>query len=438
MARVKPSLFSAVSGVVGGVEFAMAKEGIVAKRRKPRRPFDSPAQIAAATVFYKRVSDWQAMTPEAMLEWTAWANTHPVKNRLGKTIYLTGYQWFMKLLGNNDGIHLPWGTAPMNLWGDTRCYEGGPYNIEIIWPSISGDDWSIEMYIETVNLSNPVGINYPRRYAGEYLKASCPTDFYAAFEALNIHLQKNVGYTLFARIHAPRYFKSAENVDVFLLENPLDWIWHYTMDDDAANTTVLDDFEHFNQVFEGTNPNTEDHHVAGVHGGALHFDGSTSRIILTPESYEVVLETGSPFTLCIWWKPDTPIGSTRRDFFSNYVLAEAGFRFDRKNSESRMMASFRYEGSLYGTSCTWDEDDVSDWTHYALTRDGRNVKTYRNGILKLDANNDGFQGDIFKSGKALSIGCQGGITNFAAGAADDAYMFARALTNTEIVALAVP
>lgn len=438
MARVKPNLFSAVSGIVGGVEFAMAKEGIIAKRRKPRRPFDSPAQITAATVFYQRVADWQAMTPEAMLEWTAYANTHPVKNRLGKVIYLSGYQWFMKLRGTDDGILLPLGAAPSPTFGILSCYVGGPYNIEIVWPDEAEDDWRVWLSVGSASWDITKPPKYTWLNAGSYLKASCPVNFYAAFTALGIAFTLNQSVGISARITAPRHFPGPAYISGFSVIALPTWAWHLTMDDDAPNTHVVDAYGHYDQVFEGASPNTEDHHVTGVHDGALHFGGATDHISLSEACYHDYTDSGQPFTLCIWWKPDTPIGNTYKDFLSSYALTTPSIRFAIKNTESQIFVTWLYGGNRYYTSVSWPETDTNEWRHFALVRNGTNVRMFKDGVKNYDASNTGFQGRPWVTGTPLSIGCQRAVTAFANGAADDVYLLNEALSDAEVAALAVP
>lgn len=438
MARAKPNLFSAVSGVAGGVEFAMAKEGMVIKRRRPKRPFDSPAQINAMTSFYRRVADWQAMTPEAMIEWTAFANTHPVTNRLGNVIYLSGYNWFMKLRDTEDGILLPLGWTPTHRYGSVEIIEDGPWNIEILWPAGAADDWTISFYFDEPNLWD---FEPPSRYlvfAGTYRKDLLPLDLHDLFYARGIRLILDHTYVIRSYLKAPRYFDSSQVSTFFTVIDVPQWVWHLTMDDNAPDTHVDDDFGNYDQVFEGTNPNTEDHHVEGVHDGALHFDGSLDRIILAEASYQYYMSTDQPFTLCIWWKPDTPVGAGYRDFLSNYATFSPGIQFAIKATESKIFLSFLYGGSRHETACTWVESDVSIWQHWAVVRSGTNVRTFKNGIINLNATDAGFRGVPYVDGTALSIGCQRGVTSYAKGAADDVYLFNRALSDAEVAALAVP
>jgi hypothetical protein len=210
------------------------------------------------------------------------------------------------------------------------------------------------------------------------------------------------------------------------------------MDDDAATPVVVDAFGNYDQTFEGANPNTEDHAVAGVHDGALHFDGVGDHIALSEASYESYLDVDQPFTLAIWWKPDTPIGSGWDDFLSSYALVTPGVRFAIKNTQSQIFVTFLLSGTRYYNSMLWDESDVSIWQHYAIVRNGTNLRIFKNGVKDLDVTNNGYRGAMFNDGTPLSIGAQRGVTSFAQGAADDVYLFNRALSDAEVAALAVP
>jgi hypothetical protein len=95
MASIKLSLLSAISGRIESTEYAMTRNGVVGKHRKPPRRLDRPKQIEARTVFGRRISDWHTMTTAAKTEWNAYAATHPVTNRLGQAKCITGFNWFM-------------------------------------------------------------------------------------------------------------------------------------------------------------------------------------------------------------------------------------------------------------------------------------------------------------------------------------------------------
>jgi hypothetical protein len=379
------------------------------------------------------------MTPEAMIEWTAYANTHPVKNRLGRTIYLSGYNWFMKLRDTEDGILLPFGQAPPPIFVTARAYEDGPYSFVVQWPEMATDEWRIYVYF--TELHDDLGYLWPlprTKYAGSYLKPDVTDLDYAHLSAMGITFTAGHYYEIRGYIRGPRYFPSGFNLNVFHCRSTAGYSFNLTMDDEAANTTVTDDWGHHDQAFLGTNPNTEDHSVNGVHGKALHFDGSTSKIVLTDASYQAYLDVDQPFTLCLWWKPDAPVGAGYDHFLSSYNWSEPGIGFIINNSSSLIMAIFRYNGSNYSVSKSWVEVDVSIWQHWAIVRNGTNVRFFRNGILGYEATHGGYRGAMYWLGNPLSIGCMRSVSNFAAGAADDVYLFDHALSDPEVAALAVP
>jgi hypothetical protein len=439
VARVKPNLCSAISGRLGGIEFAMAREGIVVKRRKPPRQLNHVKQVEARTVFHQRVADWHAMTPEAMLEWTAWANTHPVTNRLGETRYLSGYNWFLKGRDSEDGILLPLGITPPVTNLQAIVVEGVEDVFLFDFPAGCED----ETVVTVCFFEYPYELNFdwPSATAAwmlEYTKATIGDLDYAHLSALGVLFHAGHNYEIRIWIQRPRYFISNFARQVFPCVPAQQWAWHLAMDDDAPDTDVADDWMHYAQTFEGNNPNTEDHHVAGVHDGALHFDGATDHIDLTPESYEGYLDVNQPFTLAIWWKPDAPMPAAYKEFLGNYSFFKPGISFSIKNNSSRLHVQIYDGGVPYTITALWAEADNNAWRHFALVRNGTNLRTFRNGILNTDDTSVHFVGACFEAGTPLSIGAQRGVTAWAAGAADDVYLFNRALSDAEVADLAVP
>lgn len=438
MAKMKPYVAAAISGCIGGVEFAMSRAGIVVKRRRPSKPFDSTAQITANAAFLRRVADWHEMTPEAMREWTAYAASHPVLNRLGQQKYISGYNWFMKLRDTEDGILLPIETAPPPIFGEPEVYEGGPYTFPITWPAASDDDWMITVYFGELIWES--GEHWPLLYknGGTYRKGDIDDLNFATLSAKGIVFTVGNWYLVRGVITAARYFPSAFGWKPFYCVPEIQWAFHYTMDDNAATPTVVDAYGHFNQTFEGTDPNTEDHHVAGVHDGALHFNGSDNYIELSEESYKDFLDDGQPFTIALWWKPDAPMGAVHKYFFSNWLILAPYVSFSIREDQSVVALGFQLGGAKWGTSCIMAEADTSDWRHFAVVRDGTNVKVYRNGVERLNATNATAAGHLWSATDPLSIGARRSVSDFAAGAADDVYLFNRALSPEEIAALATP
>jgi hypothetical protein len=439
MARVKPKLCSAISGTVDGVEFAMTRQGIVAKHRKPPRGLNRPKQYEARTVLARRISDWHDMTPEAMVEWSAFAATHPVTNRLGRTIYLTGYNWFLKQRGTDDEILLPFGITPPVTNLQAIVVENTQAEFAMDFP-VGCEDETI-VYVFFTVYPYDLNVAWPNAEIAsslQYTKATIADLDYAHLSALGIEFHAGYEYEMRIWIQRPRYYSSNFASLRFTCRPEIQYAFHLPMDDNTDNTLVLNDWAYNYQEFAGATPNTEDHHVAGVHGGALHFDGVGDHIELTPALYESYMDTDQPFTLAIWWKPDAPMPVSIRDFLSNFALVTPSIRFSIRDDESQVFITWLWGGSKYYTSVTWPEDDVSEWRHFAVVRNGRNVRVFRNGVKNYDASNDGFQGRPWVDGNPFSIGARQASSDFAAGAADDVYLFDYALTDDEVAELAVP
>jgi hypothetical protein len=212
------------------------------------------------------------------------------------------------------------------------------------------------------------------------------------------------------------------------------------MDDAETNPIVHDSMFEFPQTFLDPtgDPDTIAHAGPGVHDGALYFDGLDDHINLTAESYEPYLDTGKDFTLCLWWKPTLPISPSYRFFLSNGALFTQSIEFGIRQNSSIILFCFLYNSTKWYTSVAWPESNVSIWQHYAVVRVGTNLKVYKNGIIGMDADNVNIQGKLWKTGNPLSIGCQAGITYFAAGAADDVRLYDIGLSAAQVAALAVP
>jgi len=438
MASMKPNLLSAISGCMPGVEFAVARTGQVLRRRKPSKPFDSPAQIESQTVRALRIADWHNMTPEAMREWTSYAATHPVKNRLGETIYLTGFNWFMKLLDTDDGILLPEGTMPPPQLGAPRVFEGGPYEFNITWQPEAEDDWNVTYWIGTCSkywshLSDTGWIP-----AGTYAKLGYPADFYSIVTARGITFLPGKTYILKAQLTAPRMWPSICLCSTFeLLEPGLFW---YKMNDNGPSSTVYDAQLEYNQTFLDPtgNPSTSAHSVAGVHGRALHFDGIDDTIRLTAVSHVPYMALNQDFTLCFWWKPDAPVGASFKTMLGGIAGVHPGIQFRIRNVQSSCKLNFLYGGGNNPVVMYWDETDVSIWQHWAVARGGTHCAAYRNGVLKWEATGDVYSGVLAETAYRFAVASNWNHEEFAAGAMDDLRLYDSELTAAEILELATP
>jgi hypothetical protein len=101
MAKVQfGSGVAAISGRTAGTVFARNKGGAYMRRfSKPTNP-GSPAQDIARNRLSTASSFWKTMTQPMRDAWNAYALTHPVLDRLGASIILTGHQAFVKVSAN--------------------------------------------------------------------------------------------------------------------------------------------------------------------------------------------------------------------------------------------------------------------------------------------------------------------------------------------------
>lgn len=109
--------FGEIRGSVGGVTFFRNRGGICMRMRAvPIQPGTEP-QGLQQNIFAGLATDWGGtLTPSSRSQWNFFANQHPVPNKVGQMIKLSGQQMYIKL----NCILLTAGVAqtntpPMNL-----------------------------------------------------------------------------------------------------------------------------------------------------------------------------------------------------------------------------------------------------------------------------------------------------------------------------------
>ena len=63
---------------------------------RPRNP-KSPAQMGSRGAFTEISRRWRTLTPFIQTEWNKYAMANPVTNNLGVQVYITGFNWFLKV-----------------------------------------------------------------------------------------------------------------------------------------------------------------------------------------------------------------------------------------------------------------------------------------------------------------------------------------------------
>ncbi len=97
MARVINPIGSAeVRGKVGAQQFSNCRAGQVVKVNSGPRKYDTLAQEHVRAHTKALTIEWQALSSSQRQTWNQWALEHPVIDRLGQVIHLSGYNWYCR------------------------------------------------------------------------------------------------------------------------------------------------------------------------------------------------------------------------------------------------------------------------------------------------------------------------------------------------------
>ena len=140
MAIGRPSLFTAISGKMGPVEFA--QKGVVttirnAKKRKTKVTWRT---IEAQRLQANKIAVWRRLKAEYPVHiagWATYAALHPIKNRFGQPHTLSEFQYFMRLYAPTEAfLNFSWlppsrepRTAPPTDFWATICIPGDPVTL---------------------------------------------------------------------------------------------------------------------------------------------------------------------------------------------------------------------------------------------------------------------------------------------------------------------
>lgn len=99
MAIIRASaLVAAISGSVGGVNFATGKRGTVARLRGRRIPTQTEVLLRQQAIFANASRTWRELSNEQRSSWRALAPGYPITNRLGQTSPPSGYTLFLEVV----------------------------------------------------------------------------------------------------------------------------------------------------------------------------------------------------------------------------------------------------------------------------------------------------------------------------------------------------
>jgi hypothetical protein len=163
---------------------------------------------------------------------------------------------------------------------------------------------------------------------------------------------------------------------------------------------------------------------------ALLLDGSSDFVVVADDAS---LDVGDAMTAALWMRPE------RRG--TQYVLMKAGpsvdgFELSLSSSGSMFV---RFNSASAGNAYRVDSESVyptsgGEWVHLAATFDGVMTRLYVNGVE--EASGVGPVSGVAVNGAAMGIGARGDGYRSFQGGIDDARVYDRALTASEIAALA--
>lgn len=133
------SVVGEVSGSVGGVVFSRNRGGnYVRTRVKPSNP-STEYQVAVRNALSTASGDWKDLTDAQRAAWKSWADSNPIRNRLGESIRLQGNAAFVELnarlimLGTASVATPPIVSAPDPLLTLTGSYDVGAGDFQVAY-----------------------------------------------------------------------------------------------------------------------------------------------------------------------------------------------------------------------------------------------------------------------------------------------------------------
>jgi hypothetical protein len=219
-------------------------------------------------------------------------------------------------------------------------------------------------------------------------------------------------------------------------------VGHWAMDDNAANTTVIDSSinENDGTFIDSTNPNTNAHSVTGQVNRALSFDGVDDYVNIADDPN---LDMTTKLTVVLWMKQAA--SASNKAFVVKWDYKTQGcWAFQTDNSEADEIkvftATFLEDGGLGGHGKTTNANlAAGNWYHVAFVYDGDGavnadrLKIYVDSIEKPLAFVGTIPSILQNSTASVKIGKFGGtLSRYFNGIIDDVRIFERALLQAEI------
>ncbi|MFB3107146.1 MAG: LamG domain-containing protein, partial [Pseudomonadales bacterium] len=224
-------------------------------------------------------------------------------------------------------------------------------------------------------------------------------------------------------------------VGVALTPEPTGLIAHWTFDEGGTSQTAADSSGNTNNGTLGSNPTGADSNdptwVCVSGGNALDFDG-TDDYVIAPTSASLDI-TGDKITIAAWVKFDTTFDSSATQD-ATFIDGGSKIEFWWEDSDGKLHFSLATGAwlELLSTRTSWT---ANTWYHIVGVYNGTNKYLYINGAednSQLDSGNLNSSGSSILISQAVAAANEGPFD----GLIDDVRIYDRALSQTEITALA--
>lgn len=197
-------------------------------------------------------------------------------------------------------------------------------------------------------------------------------------------------------------------------------ISHWKMNDNAANTTVVDTKGNHNGTAQA-NTNTLD--TTGKINGALTFNGSSHYIYLGVGGFATA--TFAAGSISAWVNLSSKASTA-------YIFNCYGVLMIYYDSGTDKFKCENYPNS--GALSTTTSPTLDTWHLITMTWDGTNTKLYMDNVLEATGTGGTPDLDTYDD-RHVQIGCSGGFTLLFPGILDDFRIYNKALTQEEVTAL---
>lgn len=178
--------------------------------------------------------------------------------------------------------------------------------------------------------------------------------------------------------------------------------------------------------------------VAGVTGNALDFDG-TDDFVEIADSDLIDFDTDDDFTISVWVK--LPVNQSDTGMNQNSILEKANGAYpyvlnvaNQTHATNGRIIAARYDGSSVPAVISTTPCNDNKWHHIAFVKDGETLKLFIGGSEEDSATDTTSSSTV--NSAVLWIGKRQAFATYFEGLIDDVRIYSRALSDSEIAAIA--